>query len=1650
MKGRRRLLRWTLVVLAVVLLARLTLPLWLSPVLTMLAGAAGFDLHCESLRVSLHDGRIQMTRVHLAARDQEQSGLTDLRWEHAEIDLALRQLWRGRLHADTVTVRGADVTLRLPPAATAGPPASAPASPPVGPAPAAATALDFSLPCAVSSLSLADLALTLQPAAGGTEPAVQVTGHLNGYDLGHATRPNRLSLLVHSPTALDTLRIEANWTGALRQLRGSMALHVVGLRPRAAAGLCRALGITPLADTVGCALAADVDLGPSPGHATASTGDLRISRLHAAADREPCLDLEEATTRLASWDTAHLALGDTTIRGLFAHAGRDGEHGLVACGLGFAHQDAPANPPLTPAASPATAFAFSLGDLVCTGGRLVFADAAGPLKSRWELGIARLAHQRGSWEAELSAPGISERIELEARRAEVSDSQRWVVDLRASGITLQALAPMLQSAGWAPELRAGRLALHAEVGWKPAADAIALTATLGPVELADGASLLHLDRASLDHAEFGAAGPRLGTFEIAGLRLAARIARDASWHALGLRSVAAPGPVPAPAAAPPGPPSPLQLALTRLLVRDALLVLRDESGSEPAELQVPLTAELSNLDLLRAGTASAASRDGARFALRVGGTNWAETLACEGSVDAGGWPAKLGGNAILRGQGLDLRPWRSWLTRAGLEPNFEQGRLQATAEFELANHATGMRLSFGLRDLELATPTQPVARLRAVHLREFDPSLVHAADLTVEGPEVWIRRDADGHLHLPGLILRAAPPIAAEAAASRPSSTVSAGPDAASPACLHVRLSGGLLHWRDELADPALEESVRADRECHNVDFGPSEIPARYDLTLALANAGTRITSNGSCQIRWPQLQAEATFAGTGFRAATLVTYLPPDLQPVFRDGHFGGRVSARVAGVPAGGQSVELVVRDLRLTEGDLAVPWLAFDQLLVAVPRLDLAAGAVAIREIALTGLELAARRTPEGRFTLLGFTTDATPAGGTAPPPPLWRAGPRRLRLPRVDLDRLRVECKRLWLDEGTAARPATPIEARFTLETARPLRVLDENPGELPPIEVTLQGGAPPLLGAFALRLAATPFASSPGLDLGLEAKDIGLAQLTACLPQLADAIAATKVASAGFAAKVHAELQFQRLGPFDFDLGRGFGFTAEVGDLALRDTATQQVLLGFDTLACVAPRIVPPQRSVHVRELEIHGLQGQVAKQVDGFQAGGLVWRTTATTPASAPSSAPAATTPPPRWRLDDLVIHAANFELRNDTLSPPTVLPIRFFEAEGHRLGNATAAGVTTRFQGSMTAPPLCEEFAFRGAVVNGPAPEGLIVFNLNELALNELRGLAAQSGVVLGGGIMNGGARVRFEGTRGTRIDLATTFRNLALEEPSDGPIRRVLKLPASLDTVLFLLRDQEGELPIKFGFTVGTTGIATAEVTQAAILALSEQIALAIAKSPLRLTSGLTGLLGITGNARVLPEPVATGFALGDAYLDASARAYIDTVAARLRAEGDLVVTLRHEFAAADVAHARQLAVPGPQDLEELFRHVRQRVAESSRLRDQAADRARSQLLAGTDADAAEAMDELRRRDRELATAERALDEVAELMQPARSSAVDARTRRLALALARLRQDQVRAALRAAGIQAERIVLSSPRLDPGTEPASRVWLQVRVRQVQ
>lgn len=427
-----------------------------------------------------------------------------------------------------------------------------------------------------------------------------------------------------------------------------------------------------------------------------------------------------------------------------------------------------------------------------------------------------------------------------------------------------------------------------------------------------------------------------------------------------------------------------------------------------------------------------------------------------------------------------------------------------------------------------------------------------------------------------------------------------------------------------------------------------------------------------------------------------------------------------------------------------------------------------------------------------------------------------------------------------------------------------------------------------------------------------------------------------------------------------------------------------------------------------------------------------------------------------------LVLNAGKVSLPREALPPVPGMPAAGLPASAALPGPALATATspaTAPATSPATAParvhlpPTAMEsrepfaqIASSGRLTLYPSPAGWMKASINSLELQALRGSAKANGVTIYGGMFDASADLRLSGDGAARVLARLVFTDLRVYEPPNGPIFKLFHLPAPLDVGIGALQDPDGSitLPLDLSFSPGDTW--AEEIVGAVIGQVPGIVATAIASAPLK-------ALGVKGERDTKPEPPTTiAFVPGSTVLDSGTAQKIEALAARLRKEPTLDLTVRHILGPGDVAMAKVRANPSKADAVSLVAQLREKKANLGRLREEVAGRARGQLASRFEAETAEAtLARLRAIDAELAQTEDSLDRVSALLRPGAERQADRRSRAASLEIARQRIEAVRAALLAHGVPDfdRRVQFFDPGFTvapaaPGSAPGGQVILSV------
>ncbi len=1174
------------------------------------------------------------------------------------------------------------------------------------------------------------------------------------------------------------------------------------------------------------------------------------------------------------------------------------------------------------------------------------------------------------------------------------------------------------------------------------------------------------------------------------------------------RAAAAPGPARAPKAVPSArPPSsagPLpRVEIGRFAWTDGHFTFVDASVDPPRSLAIgPMGLELTGLTV--GGSAGDAEPAPAHLLARAVAPGMFDEIRLEGNVRTHLGGIDLAADLALSGKGFRGAEIAPYLREIGIEPTLENGEGALGIHAEIRNQ-DGWRGSLRLSDGALSDGGRPILGLRELRLDDFVAAdgTISIGDLAIVGPYARIERARGSGVDAAGMrFAKASEPDAAPAptpAEPRPAKKVAQPLTLPSlPRVLLEKgsLEGARVELRDASTEPPIECAILVSGTAK--DLGTSGVPGRVEARVEIPDAVESIDVASDVRAGPDGIHVGTSLSAKGVHGGALALFLPPGTSFEGKGGTLGVRLDAEVAPAKGGGVSARVSASDLSWGDAG-SEPWLACRKIDVEVPRVDPVAGLLSVGPVAIEGLTLEGERGADGSTSFLGFRAVAAPSrADPAPAAPATSAAsaasaaqpPAKTSEPsvfsRVELaGNVALALERFRLRDASAP-DARPLEASVAFRVDGPRLLLGGPPEQLPPIPWSVEGGVPGLVEHGRVEGELAPFAVEPGFRASLSAENVRTQGLVEIAPALAAKLHGD-VERGTLEARLDGKLSVHRSGPTDLGLRRPFGADVRLENLAFRREPGGEILAGVDSIVADADRIDLAKGVVHVRTVEITQPRGLVRRTPTAISVCGLAFELApapadgdagAQTPPEAPAPAPVAavdpSSPPSKphpgaasgeFRVEHLIVGGVACELRDERTEPPRVLPLAALDVEARGLttralrersplrfhlllsgGPPTpAAAATTGDAGTKASDPWFDELALSGDLVLRPEISGNLRLSLNGLDLREiLDRLGPPKGLSVAKGDLDLRTELRFQGASDMHVQTSLVFSELVVEESDGGPVQTHLKLPVTLNTALFLLRNPAGEHRISAGFSFDPHNLGSGRLAIAATEAIAGVLAVALAGAPLRLVGAF-----VPQEKKAPAPPVEIAFAPGSSELPADVEAKLFTLRKMLAANPSLQLVVRHELGAEDLVRAERLANPPEATCRDLVVRSRQRKSELQRDRAEAATRVRALLAVGAREAAAE-RESLCAMDRELASVEDDLDRVLEILRSPSPRRAQKRTRAAALEIGRDRIDAVvkRCSLGLDKEDAKRIEPSSPRYEAREDGGTgRVLLELRAR---
>ncbi|MBL8755351.1 MAG: DUF748 domain-containing protein [Planctomycetes bacterium] len=1150
--------------------------------------------------------------------------------------------------------------------------------------------------------------------------------------------------------------------------------------------------------------------------------------------------------------------------------------------------------------------------------RLVLTAAVGP-------GPVQDAAASWPFTFELKAPGLVERVHVEDGHVSAANGGDVRGRCEVDGLSLHTLQPWLRAPGLSLPPQAIDLSCHLA-----AQGGSALRANLDDLEVRSGGELLAIGHAAVHGLQFDGGSLRIGRVELN--HVAATLVRSAAGGigSLGIELRPQPAAPPSATAAATLP----QVRIDALAVGDVTTTFRDELARPPRIVTVRLA------DLTGSGLACGSDGPAGTFQAELHVPDAVGALRLSGTVQPGS--RTLQTELQLTGDRITLAALRPWLAARGIEPVVRDGALTLLAGATVTMHDDGPEFSGHLANVRLRDGDDVLLSLRRVDGRGVRPAGPTASlgEWHLLEPFVLVQR-RDERVQVAGLAFGQAPET--NDAAAPPDGVRADGRRAPALGPCTIERAGLRLFDGDK-APLVVGFDLRVDAPDPRTATIPLRATVRADGIVQTATIdGTLETGTG--------LGFAATLQAAGLRGDGIARFLPAHLGCTLVD----GSLQARVAGmVPAGsGGATELRIDDFVLRDRDAELA--AVRRLHGAFVRPD--ADHIRITTLRAEGVRSLWAETEAGLhgpgFVVRQMPTTSPDAGAT--PPPTAGPGPQ---LPLVAIDDLAVELERVvFRDRRHGDGEPLVFAARCTAPPWQPSAT-----GAPTPLQLRGELQLLPLVREFTFTASVDPYATKPTLAAQLRARGLDPSALPRVLPAVAGRLDGTTSAMS-CTADLHATLDLGRRDGRSLPGDRPLAGQFALENVVFRDDRAGTELLRLGMVDVNARAVDLRTGLVLLRSVHVDDCTLAADTTADGFELLGVRLRPAAsTTSPAAPAADPARRGP--EFAIDRLHVTGLDLAYRDQTTTPPTVLPIvdgtlsvRGFTTapDDHSpmlgfalhlhggpvplerrvvrsslfagvLGAAVDAVGGAADRHELEPRPLLDELEVTGELRQRLPWRGRVQASVAGFELAALRGLAKSAGVDITDGLLDQTVRLDLHGHGGLDVATRPVFTWLSLTEPPGGPISTYLRLPAPLDSVLFLLRndDDEHRLPLNLHFPAA--GLSPATLREAIAEAMVRLISAAVASSPTRAASVFTGALGLHGN-RDLPAPHVFGFAPVDPL---PAPYDMATIAAQLRADPTLELLLVHELGVADLERTARLVSPPTAVIEAEVQRLRARQRE------------------------------------------------------------------------------------------------------------------------
>jgi hypothetical protein len=1288
----------------------------------------------------------------------------------------------------------------------------------------------------------------------------------------------------------------------------------------------------------------------------------------------------------------------------------------------------------------------------------------------------------------LRAPRIAETIAIRGELQPFEQPYGLSVTLDAQQIKPDAIAPYLDLFGLTSTLDNARFsgALAANLRTTETGG-IKAGLNLTDLVLEDATTRLAMPRMRLDEVQIEPANSSIvvNDVEMVGPELSASRESGGVLSGVGLRyqPVASANPI-VPTTKPttqlvslPAMPKLPRIELKRVKWTGARIELRDGAIEPPRVFTLSdLGANLENIviDLSeRPGEEPAGTING--WLSLPGMANRLDVIGTLGRVPNG---ADL--NVTVSGSGLNTSDLAPYLAPLNVEPLLTNGSvgLKLRLNVKVANEKASADIS--LDDLFLREGDRDLARVKRIAIARIgiEAGALVSRSISVESPSISASRGEDGSLEALGVRLK---PAKVKTAAAEIDGPVLPVPYSPIGICVdELKLTDLNARFDDAAARDPVTLVIKLDASVSKVGLSVPGDPASFEASGSIDGVARRFQATGSVDLDPGGVMVAAHVQASGLTGTAINGYLPAGSIVDLRDATFAVDAIASLLPVGETGQSLSLAAKDLKLTRGEAVLAYVPV--LTLDVPLIDLVKNEIDIRSLAVKGAAIdTVRVRNDGTIELPGLILGPPPAGEPAPVElasitvaadsasggdqlaQRLAAGRKPLPFVKIQTLDLGVEQAGAWLEARGNAAPLSLKNLRLT--NSAPITIGGANAADLPPVQLQIQTELSPVAKNVQIDLTAAPFASEATLVGSLRATGISGDGLLALVPELATGIDGSSLVDGTFAGSLDSKLRVARRTPTDLDLRRGFDGEIRFSDVYYRASPDGEPLAGVESITLEGIRVQPAFGGGTIKLMTVSKPVARVLRDAKGIHVLGLTIKVPSaaesTSQPAEPTSgekpaersvAPATPTaePGPEFKIDQLVVSGSDVLIRDVSVEPALVIPVNALDVEVKGLSNrAFVQDRTIRFsalvgtdkvelptrakRGQPAGSPteerlLLSQVTASGALKLYPAMDGYVKAAVNGFEMQSLAGEAKAFGITVGDGIFDGNVDARFRD--GGNLDLKTKLvvTDLKLSEQPNGVLQRTFKLPAPLDAAIGFAEDASGSITFPVSAKIRGGEVNLGSAIGSVIGGVGQVFVTAIASAPAKL---LQGVFGTEAKAEQPSPPVVLGFLPGDTSLETPLRASLDEVAAAMRKDPNLVVTLSHRFSAADASRASERASPTREQIDQMTVELRARRVRLFTDRSIKGADFSAQIASGT-VQPPEIV-ELRELDRQIVANDDALDRLLDQTRPGAELQVERRMKAAAIDVANARLQRVKAYLDAAKVErgSERVSVVNPRFE-------------------